>query len=244
METARRITGLFLASADGFNDEQIELFDNVLERLVKAIEIRSIADVGARMALAEMSEPVRLGRAGAAFRRPTARAIDEITVAGPVLKEWRDCRGRLVEIAKTRSEQHLLAIRAAGGSKRSSPTRCWPVATRGQPQDRQQSRRAKFPPAALPRGGAGTSRSRTCRRSRHPGRFASDLRDQLLREATDVVRTRLLSRAPPHLFEQIRTAIAAAATAPTAKCPARAISPPPSATWRCSPRTASSTKPR
>jgi uncharacterized protein (DUF2336 family) len=39
----------------------------------------------------------------------------------------------------------------------------------------------------------------------------ADLRRQLLRHATDAVRTRLLSRAPSHLFEEIRNAIAAAA---------------------------------
>ena len=32
-----------------------------------------------------------------------------------------------------------------------------------------------------------------------------------MRDATEAVRTRLLSRAPPHLFEEIRSAIAAAA---------------------------------
>jgi uncharacterized protein (DUF2336 family) len=37
------------------------------------------------------------------------------------------------------------------------------------------------------------------------------LRDQLLRNATEAVRSRLLSRAPPHLFEEIRTAVAAVA---------------------------------
>ena len=40
LETARRVTDLFLASAGSFNNEQVELFDNVLERLVKTIEIR------------------------------------------------------------------------------------------------------------------------------------------------------------------------------------------------------------
>jgi uncharacterized protein (DUF2336 family) len=39
----------------------------------------------------------------------------------------------------------------------------------------------------------------------------SELRHQLLRNATDAVQTRLLSRAPPHLFEEIRNAIAAVA---------------------------------
>jgi uncharacterized protein (DUF2336 family) len=40
----------------------------------------------------------------------------------------------------------------------------------------------------------------------------TELRQQLLREATEAVRTRLLSRAPPHLFEEVRSAIAAAST--------------------------------
>jgi hypothetical protein len=39
----------------------------------------------------------------------------------------------------------------------------------------------------------------------------SELRHQLLRNATEAVRARLLSRAPPHLFEEIRGAIAAVA---------------------------------
>jgi hypothetical protein len=37
----------------------------------------------------------------------------------------------------------------------------------------------------------------------------SELRHQLLRNATQAVRTRLLERAPPHLFEEIRHAITA-----------------------------------
>jgi hypothetical protein len=38
----------------------------------------------------------------------------------------------------------------------------------------------------------------------------AEQRQQLLRSATEAVRTRLLSRAPPHLFEDIRNAIALA----------------------------------
>jgi hypothetical protein len=55
LETIKRVTDLFLASAGSFDSEQIKLFDAVLERLVKTIEIRAIADVSARIALAEMS---------------------------------------------------------------------------------------------------------------------------------------------------------------------------------------------
>ena len=38
----------------------------------------------------------------------------------------------------------------------------------------------------------------------------AELRQKLLRNATEAVRSRLLSRAPPHLFEEIRSAITAA----------------------------------
>ena len=57
LETVKRVTELFLASAGSFNSEQIELFDVVLERLIKTIEIRAIADVSARIALAETRAP-------------------------------------------------------------------------------------------------------------------------------------------------------------------------------------------
>src|ERR1700742_4883547 len=55
LETARRVTGLFLVSAGQYDREQIALFDDVLERLIKTIELRAIADVSAKIALAEIS---------------------------------------------------------------------------------------------------------------------------------------------------------------------------------------------
>jgi len=55
LETIKRVTDLFLLSADQFGGEQIELFGDVLERLIKTIELRALADVAARVALAELS---------------------------------------------------------------------------------------------------------------------------------------------------------------------------------------------
>src|SRR3954468_24437355 len=55
LETIKRVTDLFLLSADQFGGEQIELFGDVLERLIKTIELRALADVSARVALAEIS---------------------------------------------------------------------------------------------------------------------------------------------------------------------------------------------
>src|SRR6202000_2076178 len=111
LETVKRVTELFLASAGSFNSEQIELFDVVLERLIKTIEIRAIADVSARIPLAETS----LQLAGIAQAPPTViRRLarhDEITVAGPVLAESSRLSAEdLIEIAETKREQHLLAI--------------------------------------------------------------------------------------------------------------------------------------
>ena len=82
-ETIRRVTDLFLLSADGFSGEQIELFGDVLERLIKTIEIRALADVSARIALAEMSTQLAsVKQAPPAVIRRLARH-DEISVGRP-----------------------------------------------------------------------------------------------------------------------------------------------------------------
>jgi len=87
LQTARRVTDLFLLSSDKCDNEQIELFGTVLERLVRTIEIRALADVSARMALVEMSTQLAsvpkapaaivgilaAERIGAAFRRGFGR---------------------------------------------------------------------------------------------------------------------------------------------------------------------------
>src|SRR5436305_13905639 len=87
LATIGRVTDLFLVSAAGVNAEQIELFDRVLERLIKTIEIRALADVSARMALAEMSMQLApIAQAPPTVIRRLA-ANDEIAIAGPVLTE-------------------------------------------------------------------------------------------------------------------------------------------------------------
>src|SRR5258706_1478486 len=111
LATIKSVTDLFVSSAGSFNDEQIELFDGLLERLIKTIELRAVADVSARIALAEMSVQLApIAQAPPAVVRRLARH-DEIAVAGPVLTESARLRTEdLVEIAETKGEQHLLAI--------------------------------------------------------------------------------------------------------------------------------------
>ena len=213
VETAKRVTDLFLVSAGHFNDEQVELFDGVLERLVKTIELRSIADVSARMALAEMSAQLApIAQAPATVIRRLARN-DEISIAAPVLQESaRLGEEDLIDLAKTKGEPHLLAIsgrwwlkeivtdallsrRFASVSRRIVANPGARVSARGFAIIVAQ---AEYNPELAVEAGIRAD-------------LPADLRQQLLKRATDAVRTRLLSRAPPHLFEEIRSAIATAA---------------------------------
>lgn len=213
IETARRVTDLFLVSAGQFNDEQVELFDHVLERLVKTIELRSIADVSARMALAEMSTQLApIAQAPASVIRQLARN-DEIGIAAPVLQESaRLGDDDLIEIARTKGEQHLLAVSARWWLKEivtdALLSRRFPSVSR---------RIVSNPGARVSAGGfaiivaQAESNPELAVEAGIRADLPADLRQQLLERATDAVRTKLLSRAPPHLFEEIRSAIAAAA---------------------------------
>jgi uncharacterized protein (DUF2336 family) len=211
LETIKRVTGLFLSSAGSFSSEQIDLFDDVLERLIKTIEIRAIADVSARIALAEMSAQLApVAQAPPAVIRRLARN-DEIAVAGPVLTESaRLSPEDLIEIAETKSEQHLLAISGRWWLKEivtdALLARRYPAVSR---------RLVSNPGARVSTAGfaiviaQAESDPELAIETGIRVDLPPELRDQLLRNATEAVRSRLLSRAPPHVFEEIRSAIAA-----------------------------------
>jgi uncharacterized protein (DUF2336 family) len=212
LETIKRVTELFLLSADTYGEEQIELFGDVLERLIRTIELRALADVGARVALAEMSTQLAsVKQAPPAVIRHLARN-DEISIAGPVLTESaRLSEDDLIELANTKGEQHLLAISGRWWLKEvvtdALLARHYPAVSR---------RLVNNPGARVSASGFAVVLAQaesdpelavdTGIRVDLP----SELRQQLLRSATEAVRARLLSRAPPHLFEEIRGAIAAA----------------------------------
>jgi uncharacterized protein (DUF2336 family) len=213
LETIKRITDLFLASAGSFDGEQIELFDVVLERLVKTVEIRAIADISARIALAEMSSQLALiAQSPPSVVRRLAKN-DEIAIAGPVLAESaRLSTEDLVEIAETKGEQHLLAISGRWWLNEVVTdvilARRYPTVSRrivNNPGARVSAAgfaivvaQAESDPELAVETGIRVD-------------LPSELRHQLLSSATEAVRSRLLARAPPHVFEEIRSAIAAVA---------------------------------
>jgi uncharacterized protein (DUF2336 family) len=50
IETLRRVTDLFLDSADRFNDAQIDVFDDVLNHLIKKMETKALSELSTRLA--------------------------------------------------------------------------------------------------------------------------------------------------------------------------------------------------
>lgn len=213
LATARRVTDLFLTSAGSFDDEQIALFDDVLDRLIGTIELRALADMGARIALAEISAQLApVAQAPPSVIRRLA-SNDEIRIAGPVLQESaRLDDGELVKIASAKGEPHLLAIAGRWWLKEVVTDA---LLARRYPS---VSRRVAANPGAR---FSGSGFALMVAQAEADPELAvsvgvrvdlpSELRRRLLCSATDAVRARLLSRAPPHLFEEIQSAIAAIA---------------------------------
>ncbi|MEH2530256.1 uncharacterized protein (DUF2336 family) [Bradyrhizobium sp. AZCC 1588] len=214
LDALRQVTDLFLLSADGYSGEQIELFGDVLERLIRTIELRALADVSARIALAELSTQLASAKHAPPIVIRRLAHNDEISIARPVLTESaRLTADDLVELAQTKGEQHLLAISGRWWLteivtdallKRHYPSVSRRLVT--NPGARMSAsgyaivlKQAESDPDLAVETGIRVD-------------LPAEQRRQLLQNATEAVRTRLLSRAPPHLFEEIRNAIAAAST--------------------------------
>jgi uncharacterized protein (DUF2336 family) len=100
--TLQRVTDLFLGEAERLSEDQIKLFDDVLCLLIRRIETRALIELSRRLAPVDNS-PLEVIRRLA--------WDDEIQVAGPVLTQSRRLStGDLVEIAAAKSQAHLLAI--------------------------------------------------------------------------------------------------------------------------------------
>jgi len=101
-QTLRGVTDLFVLGAGQYTAEQVALFDDVFSRLVLEIESTSRAVLARRIAPLPAAPP-RVIR--------TLAFDDEIDVAGPVLSYSDKLdEAALVENARTKSQDHLLAI--------------------------------------------------------------------------------------------------------------------------------------
>jgi len=98
----RRITALLLDCGASYTAEQIDLFDQILSRLVDGIEATVRAELAARLSDARFAPPRLLRQL----------ALDElIEVAAPLLCRFEQLDDAvLIDCVNTRSQSHLLAI--------------------------------------------------------------------------------------------------------------------------------------
>lgn len=101
-EVLRRVTDLFVAGSSSLSTDQVELFDDVMCRLVKEVKTTARSNFGQRLATLDAAPP-RLVRMLA--------LDDSIEVAGAVLSGYaRLDEAVMVEAAKTKSQDHLIAL--------------------------------------------------------------------------------------------------------------------------------------
>jgi uncharacterized protein (DUF2336 family) len=102
VETLRRVTDLFIDNAVDYSSDQLAVFDDVFECLIRQIETT------AKQLLAERLAPV----ANAPARIVRTLAFDaQIAVAAPVLSRSECLDDKtLIENARTQSQNHLMAI--------------------------------------------------------------------------------------------------------------------------------------
>ena len=95
----RRLTDLFIMSGSGFSEQHVAMFDDVMSRLVTAIDSSARAEFGDLLAKHPKAPP------------KTSRLLaldDEITVAGPILSHSSQLDdATLIEGARTKSQDHL-----------------------------------------------------------------------------------------------------------------------------------------
>jgi uncharacterized protein (DUF2336 family) len=206
VDMLRRVTDLFLSDADRLNEQQIGVFDHVLGHLINKIEAKALAEISARLAPVEnapLDVTLRLAR------------HEAIAVAGPVLtSSTRLTAHDLVEIARTSGQGHLLAISGRAHIEadvtdvlldRGNSAVVHNVAANSGAEISE----AGF--AALLKASEADDKlaEKTGLRLDIPVRI---LRELLMR-ATEAVRSKLLSRAPPQLQEEVRVALQIASDA-------------------------------
>jgi uncharacterized protein (DUF2336 family) len=195
--TLRQVTDLFLHDGERLSDDQVKVFDDVLCHLVTRVEERVKAELGEKLAKLDFAPTGVIERLA---------WDDAITVAGPVLtNSTRIGSDTLVEIAKAKGQDHLFAI---SGRKDLTEAVTDVIVERGERRVIRQlagNTTAKFSEVGysgmVARAEADDELTEALGlRLDLPINYLRDL----LQRATDAVRAKLASIAPPELQEEIR----------------------------------------
>ena len=200
-ETLRRLTDLFLGEADRLNDEQVNVFDDVLVHLIKRVENKALVQLSGSIA--------NVSNAPLEVVRDLARH-SEITVAGPVLTHsTRLNEADLLDIAKSQGQEHLLAISQRASLSESLTDVLLDRGQRPVTHALAKNQGARFSErgfAALV--GRAESDSSLAEWVGQRLDMPLSLLRQLLAKATDIVRAKLLALASPEQQAQIQRALA------------------------------------
>lgn len=198
----RKLTDLFLAEAESYSNDCVQIFDEVMGRLIDQIERQALIELSNKLAPVDHAPRNVIGRLS---------RHDDIEIAEPVLTQSNVLTDLdLVEIAKTKSQAHLFAI--AGRPRINVPVTDVLV-DRGD---------AKVAGKVVANAGARFSRlgmATVVKRAEMDDAIAlavtnridlpPDLFDQLVRKATTVVQQRLMASSRPEVRQRISQVLAA-----------------------------------
>jgi uncharacterized protein (DUF2336 family) len=216
ISTLRQVTELFLHDAPHLSEGQVRVFDDVLCHLVVSVENRVKAEVAAQLASVD-NAPSRLIE---------HLARDQIAVAGAVLAgSHRLTTSTLVEIAKTKGQDHLLAISGRSDLPEAVTDVIVDRGERKVIRNLAGNATARFSDTGYQGMVAHAQADDELTallgvRIDLPAKFLRDL----LQRATETVRARLASIAPAELAEEIKRVLKSIAGAARGETPLRDFS--------------------
>ncbi len=196
-EVLRRVTDLFMGSEKQLSEQHISLFDDVLGYLVNHIEKEALSELSARLAPA-VKAPPRIVRSLACH--------DSIEVAQPILtKSDQLTEQDLLEIAKTKGQAHQLTI-AARPQLTEAVTEVlidrgdYEVVNTVAGNDTARFSDQGFSKLVLMASGDDRLTTTVAARSDLPPRLFREV----LSQASETVREKLLAAAPPEKRENLK----------------------------------------
>lgn len=187
-----KVTELFLANAATYSDDHIQVFDELMGRLIDRIERQALVELSNKLAPAERAPVNVLGRLS---------HDDDIEIAGPILKNSKALTDfDLIEIAATKGQAHLSAI---AGREQINEQVTDILIDRGDAAVAREvtaNRGARFSRFGLDRAVERAEDDESLALAvANRAELPPDLLDRLVRQATDTVRQRLLANTLPEL---------------------------------------------
>jgi uncharacterized protein (DUF2336 family) len=198
----RRLTDLFLEGAEALPDERVIIFDDVMSYLIEKIERDALIELSGRLAPIDNAPTKVVGRLS---------RHDDIVISGPVLEQSKVLTDAdLVEIAKTKSQDHLSAI---AGREHISESVTDILIERGTSKIAQKVTAnvgARFSQLGF------TNVTRRAESDDDLAEVVANRKDlppelfkRLVRRATEIVRRRLIENASPEMRERINEVLSA-----------------------------------